>query len=156
VAILRPAVTRDGDQDDRLGQLLPELGSHLIAVQAGQADIQQHISRLRAAGNLDRLISVAGGLDVVAEVSQQASNGLGRIPVVVHDEDSGGIDAMTQERHYPLTYPSRANGRGLTMGVNGSGGVAVPGDVERPHRVSSDAPAAPSSSVLCSAAMLRR
>jgi hypothetical protein len=58
--------------------------------------LEHHISRPRPAGNLDRLISVEGDLDAVAEESQQACDALGRIPILVDDEDPGEIDTATR------------------------------------------------------------
>src|SRR5262245_4639560 len=86
--VFLPAVTRDGDDDERTGQLLPEPGGNLIAVQAGKGEIEQHMSRLQAAGDLDRLIPIEGDSDVVTEGLQKSGRGLGGVAVVVDDEDA--------------------------------------------------------------------
>jgi hypothetical protein len=57
-------------------------------------------------GDLDRPMSVAGGLDVVAEESEQAGHALDRIPIVVDDEDSGGVNRARREAHRELAQTS--------------------------------------------------
>jgi hypothetical protein len=66
-AILLLGATRDSNQDEWPGQLLPEPGCDLIAVKARQADVEQHRIRSPSAGEIDRLTSIEGNLDVMAE-----------------------------------------------------------------------------------------
>ena len=89
LVILLLAVTCDGNNDQRSGQLLAEPGSHLIAVEAGQTEIEQQILRLLPTGNLDGLGSVTGDLHLVPEFSQPQGHRLGRIAVVIDDKDFG-------------------------------------------------------------------
>ena len=72
-------------------QFLAEPGGDLIAVQARQAEIEQHIIRLLAACDLDGLVSVAGDVDIVAVLFKPHRHGLGGIAVVIDDEDIGHI-----------------------------------------------------------------
>ena len=69
--------------------VLTEPGSDLIAIQAGQGDIEQQIGRSPTVGDIDRLTSVVGGRNIVAEVPQQACHALRRVPVVIDDQDVG-------------------------------------------------------------------
>ena len=112
-AVLLLGVAGDGDQDDRPGQLASEPGGDLVAVQAGEADVEHNAARPLAAGDLDRPMSVERDPHVVAEEPQQTGHGLGRIPIVVHDEHPGGIDMTRRLEHDDPTRLSGVDGRGL-------------------------------------------
>ena len=86
-AVFLPTIARDGDQDGGRGQLPAEAVGDLIAVQAGQAEVQQHKPRPLAERDLDRPTTVQGRPDIVAVYPQQACQGLGRVRIVIHDED---------------------------------------------------------------------
>src|SRR5579883_3384470 len=88
LAVFLPAVAGDDDDDERPGQLLTEPGRDLIAVEAGQGEIEQQMSRPLAAGDLDGLMAVEGDADIVAEGFQESGRGLGGIAVVADDEDA--------------------------------------------------------------------
>jgi hypothetical protein len=86
-AVLLPTIARDGDQDSGRGQFPAEPDGNVIAVQAGQAEVQQHMPRPLAERDLDRPTTVQGGPDVVAVYPQQARQGLGRIRIIIHNQD---------------------------------------------------------------------
>ncbi len=69
LAILLQAITREGDDDNRPCDFLPEPGGDLIAVHAGQADIEQDRVRSLALGELDGQIPVTSDPDLVSEVT---------------------------------------------------------------------------------------
>ena len=90
-SILLPAMTGNGNDDGRRAQFLAEPGGNLIAVQAGQAEIEQYVIRRLAARDLDGLVSVAGNEDIVAVLFKPHRHGLDGIAVVIDNEDVGHI-----------------------------------------------------------------
>jgi hypothetical protein len=61
-----------GDEDDReLGELLPELIRQVVAQQVRQEHVQHRQRRRVAPGNVERLLCLGGGHDVVARVLEE-------------------------------------------------------------------------------------
>ena len=98
-SVLLLAIAGDGDDDERLAQFAAERGGDLIAVEAGQAEIEQHDVGFLASSDVEGLEPVVGNLDVVAEAFEPECRGLGGIEVVVDHEDIGHIDLATVSEH---------------------------------------------------------
>ena len=90
LAVLLLAVARDGDDRGLLGRLVaPQLPDDLVAVQAGQADVQEDEPGSESARRLDPRRPVIGRLHVMSEQAQQPGQRLGEVDVVIDDQDPG-------------------------------------------------------------------
>ena len=87
LAVLVLAEPGDGDEhgavEPRLGA---EAGGELVAVDVGQADVEQDDVGAELAGGLDGRPAVAGGPGLVARGGEQAGHPPGGVGVVVHHE----------------------------------------------------------------------
>ena len=80
---------RQGNQDDVRARRLPEdLVGGVVAVELGQADVEQHDLRDKTGRHAHRFLAVERRLDLVPAAAQQSAQGRGRVPVVVHHEDA--------------------------------------------------------------------
>jgi hypothetical protein len=89
LSVLGLSVTGHRD-DDRLltSRFSPEPSGNLIAVQAGQADIQQDEIRPPVQGYHDGLETVADDLDLIGQKPHESPKGLSRIRVILDYEDA--------------------------------------------------------------------
>ena len=82
-------VARDGDDEGFLAALLsPQLGGHLIAVHPRKADVEDHGLGFVFSCGLDGIRSAMGHPDRVARELQELGHPVGRVLVVIDDEDS--------------------------------------------------------------------
>jgi hypothetical protein len=87
IRLLAPAC--HGDQDHRLApRLVPDPVGDLIAVQLGQADIEQHHVGPELVCHTHRFEAIVGGADLMALALQQLASADRREPLVVHDQNA--------------------------------------------------------------------
>ena len=113
VAGLLLPVAGDGDQDRVLAALLPpERGRQLVAVHAGEADVQEHHLGPMLAGRGEGLLAVVGDPDLVARELQEPGHPVRRVHVVVDDEHPEASGARSRGSPFPSDGPGPGLGGG--------------------------------------------
>src|SRR5262245_13402210 len=94
VVLLAPSRQRD-QQHGAPPRLAANRSCHLVTVQLGEADVEEHDLRAEFGGDLNRLEAVVGQACLVTTASHEQTEARCRVDVVVDDEDarSGSGDA---------------------------------------------------------------
>ena len=93
------------------------LAGDLVAVHAGQADVEQDDVGAVVAGGVDRVAAVVGDADVVALDAEQPGHRAGGVGVVVDDQDPGPGPRRVARRR----AARRRAGRGVDGRPRGAG-----------------------------------
>ena len=88
-AVVVLAVTRDGDDDGVLAMpIFPENRRDLVAVHAGQPDVEENELRPEGLRRFDGRLAMKRHLDVVAQKPEQPGQAPRRIDIVIDDKDA--------------------------------------------------------------------
>jgi hypothetical protein len=103
--VLRLPIARNRDDDRVLAGLRPlESQGDLVAIHAGQSDVEQDEIRPLLEGPLDRLATLAGDLNLIAEDSQQPGHTFTGILVVLNDENPHRDLAIMELREHVILH----------------------------------------------------
>ena len=88
LVFLAPVAGQGDDPHGVAPRLFPQPAGHLVAVHPRQADVEQDEAGESAVGRPEGGRPVVDGADFVSQQRQQEGEAVGRVVIVVHDEDA--------------------------------------------------------------------